>query len=187
MEDDFFFSLPSPVALSLAHPTLCPTTARVLLGRALRGHVSAFPQPSSTQSAVCPGSGTRLPSVSFCVGVRAHISAYVEEAQVRAFGLADVKPALFSLSSQMRSNNLTLLTTINSVYATQVTENIFQRCFGDYFFFKYIQPFFIFSSHKSRHWLKGRGRLIKRAFEEPSNRSWYSQNKKKPMGTSLEE
>lgn len=103
----FFFPLPSPVALSLARPTLCPTTARVLLGRALRGHVSAFPQPSSTQSAVCPGSGTRLPSVSFCVGVRAHISAYVEEAQVRAFGLADVKPALFSLSSQMRSNNLT--------------------------------------------------------------------------------
>lgn len=52
MEDDFFFFLPSLVALSLARPTLCPTTARVLLGRALRGHVSAFPQPSSTQSAV---------------------------------------------------------------------------------------------------------------------------------------
>lgn len=46
------------------------------------------------------------------------------------------------------------------------------------FFFKYIQPFFIFPTLKSRYWLKGRRRLIKKALEEPLNRSCYSQKSK---------
>lgn len=79
-----------------------------------------------------------------------------------------------------------LLTIINSVYAPQLQETYFREVL-EITFFKYIQLFFIFSTRKSRYWLKGRGRLIKKAFEEPSNRSWYSQNKKKLMRASLEE
>lgn len=65
MEDDFFSS---PVALSLARATPCPVHWPGAAWQSpSRARSCTFLQPSSTQSAVLPSSGTCLLSICFCV------------------------------------------------------------------------------------------------------------------------
>ena len=96
MEDDFF---PLQSHSGWHVQPSARSAGQVLLGRALKGMFLRLPA-ALVHPVCCSSWWGYVPAehlllcAGACVGVRAYVSVHVEEAQVRAFGLADMKSAL---------------------------------------------------------------------------------------------